>query len=307
VGSNRAKRVYIHGMAHGEPRVEVIQDGGGLVSAEDRGMFAQMAVAENYRRYLQPYLFDPWARQLVNSVGLQRGQTVLDVAAGTGAVARAAASIVGESGSIIASDISRSMLSSLESSETSRHDADDAPITTLECSATAIDLPDDSVDVVFCHQGFPFMPDRVAVAREMFRVLRRGGTVAVGVWALGEHLYPFDDYAEFVRQHVPDSPFARSMATGSLSMTSEDVASALSGGGFAEVTASLEHLTVQWPTASEEAHGITGTPFGPEIGSMAPAAQEDFLAKLAASLADENGAPVPHPSVSVFGRGAVPR
>jgi ubiquinone/menaquinone biosynthesis C-methylase UbiE len=293
-------------MAHGEPRVEVIQDGGGLVNAKDRGMFAQMAVAENYRRYLQPYLFDPWARQLVNSVGLQRGQTVLDVAAGTGAVARAAASIVGETGLIIASDISRSMLSSLESSETSRHEAD-APITTLECSATAINLPDASVDVVFCHQGFPFMPDRVAVAREMFRVLRPGGTVAVGVWALGEHLYPFDDYAEFVRKNGPDSSFARSVASGSLSMTSEDVASALSSGGFAEVTASLEHLTVQWPTASEEAHGITGTPFGPEIGSMAPAAQEGFLAKLAASLADEKGAPEPHPSVSVFGRGAVPR
>jgi len=253
VGSNRAKRVYIHGMAHGESRVEVIQDGGGLVDAEDRGMFAQKAGAENYRRYLQPYLFDPWAQQLVNSVGLQRGQTVLDVAAGTGAVAHAAASIVGETGLIIASDISPSMLSSLESSESSTHAADDAPITTLECSATAINLPDASVDVV--------------------------------------------------RKHVPDSPFARSMASGSLSMTSEDVASALSGGGFAEVTASMEHLTVQWPTASEEAHGITGTPFGPEIGSMAPADQEAFLSELGAWLADEEDASKPHPSVSVFGRG----
>ncbi|EAR24593.1 putative methyltransferase [marine actinobacterium PHSC20C1] len=276
------------------------------MNAEDRGMFAQRAVAENYRRYLQPYLFDPWAQRLVNSVGLQRGQAVLDVAAGTGAVARAAAAIVGGSGSIVASDISRSMLSSITSTAAAAND-DKASITTLECSATAIDLPDASMDVVFCHQGFPFMPDRVAVAREMFRVLRPGGTVAVGVWALGEHLYPFDDYAAFVRKHVPDSAFARSMGSGSLSMTSEDVAAALIGGGFADATASVEHLTVQWPTASEEARGITGTPFGPEIGSMAPAAQEAFLVQLAASLADENGATVPHPSVSVFGRGSVPR
>lgn len=269
-------------------------------------MFAQSDVAENYRRYLQPYLFDPWAQRLVDFVGLQSGQTVLDVAAGTGAVTRAAASAVGVKGVVIASDISRSMISSLESAVVSAPDSAAASIETLECSATALDLPDESVNVVFCHQGFPFMPDRVAVAREMRRVVRPGGTVAIGVWALGEPLYPFDSYAEFVRQHLPDSEFARAMASGSLSMTTDSVASALMGGGFAEVVATLERMTVQWPTAYEEARGIMGTPFAAEIGSMAAAARESFLSDLAAWLADNDGAPVPHPTVSVFGRATAP-
>ena len=279
------------------------------MDSEDRGMFAQIAVAENYQRYLQPYLFDPWAQRLVDSVGLRSGQRVLDVAAGTGAVARAAASAVGQTGLVIASDISRWMLSSLQAADTGEAadtavlDTAAAPIEILVCPATEIAMPDASVDVVFCHQGFPFMPDRVAVAREMHRVLRPGGIVAVGVWALGEPLYPFDSYAEFVRKHLPDSGFARAMATGSLSMTTESVAEALSAGGFAEVTATREHLTVQWPTASDEARGITGTPFGPELESLDSVARETFLSELAVWIADEHGATVPHPMVSVFGRG----
>lgn len=273
---------------------------------DDQGLFGQAAVAENYRRYLQPYLFDPWAKRLVNFAQPLAGQTVLDVAAGTGAVTRAAASAVGSAGRVIASDISRPMLSSLESAVAVDSHAHDAPVEILECSATDIELPDASVDVVFCHQGLPFMPDRVAVAREFYRVLRPGGTVAVAVWALGERLDPFDGYAKFVRTRLPDSRFARAMSDGSLSMTTDAVADALLGGGFVDVVSSLERLTVQWPTADEEARGMAGTPFGPEIASLDSAAQAAFLSELTTMLADENGDAVPHVMTSVFGRGMVP-
>lgn len=302
----RAAQDYIHRVVHREPQHQHSSDRRCVVSVKDQGSFAQEAIAENYRRYLQPYLFDPWAQRLVDSVALERGQVVLDVAAGTGAVTHAAASIVGKTGRVIASDISRPMLASLSEAESLSADPHRAPIETLECSATEIALPDDSVDVVFCHQGFPFMPDRVAVAREMLRVLRPGGTVAVGVWALGEPLYPFDRYAEFVRLRLPESGFARAMATGSLSMTSADVVAALKGGGFIDIAAAPDHLTVQWPTAAEEARGIAGTPFSAEIGQMNAEAQAAFFVDLAAWLADEYGEPLPYRSVSILGRGAAP-
>ncbi|MGV8859036.1 MAG: class I SAM-dependent methyltransferase [Rhodoglobus sp.] len=269
----------------------------------DQGSFAQEAVAENYRRYLQPYLFDPWAQRLVNSVRLEPGQTVLDVAAGTGAVAHAAASVVGKTGRVIASDISSPMLAELTQLESS---ASPAAIETLTCSATAIELPDASVDVVFCHQGLPFMPDRVAVAQEMLRVLRPGGVVAVAVWALEAPLYPFDRYAEFMRDRMPDSPFARTMASGALSMTRDSVASALSGGGFIDVSAGEEQLTVRWPSPAAEARGISGTPFAAELAALAPDVRDKFLSDLALWLADQNGAAVSYLTTAVFGHGTAP-
>ncbi|MCY7288381.1 MAG: methyltransferase domain-containing protein [Cryobacterium sp.] len=230
------------------------------MAAPDRGLLEPALIAENYRCYLQPYLFDPWFRRLVEYAGVSRGQTVLDVAAGTGAVARAAASAVGAGGQVIASDISRAMLAVLAADVTARPEPGAARIDTLECSATEISLPDGAVDIVLCHQGLPFMPDRVAIAREMHRVLRPGGTVAVAVW-LGERLEPFDSYATAVRRHLSDSPFARMMAGGTLSMTTEGVAAALTGGGFDRVSAIRKHLTVRCPTPLDEARGIAGTPF----------------------------------------------
>lgn len=273
---------------------------------EDHARFAQTAVAENYRRYLQPYLFDPWARRIVDFVGLRAGQTVLDVAAGTGAVSRAAASVVGESGTVIASDVSAAMLAALERGNAEAELPAAASIRTLQCAASHLDLPDVSVDVVFCHQGFPFMPDRVAVAREMCRVLRPGGVVGVGVWADGERLYPFDAYAEVVRDRLTDSEFAQRMAAGSVTMTAESVASALAGGGFTDIHVSIERLGVQWPTANEEARGIMGTPFGPEISSISPRERESLLTDLAGRVADDGGESVPHTTVSVLARGAAP-
>jgi ubiquinone/menaquinone biosynthesis C-methylase UbiE len=274
---------------------------------EDHSRFSQTAVAENYRRYLQPYLFDPWARRLVDVVGLKAGQTVLDVAAGTGAVSRAAASAVGETGTVIASDVSDAMLAALESAGADGERPGAATIRILRCAAEDLDLPDASVDVVLCQQGFPFMPDRVAVAREMRRVLRPSGVVGVAVWAQGERLYPFDAYAEFVRDHLTDSEFAQRMARGSVSMSPDSVASALTEGGFEGVSVSLQRLTVQWPTAEDEAHGIMGTPFGPEISSLSVKAQQSFLTDLADRLAGAGVQTAQHVSVSVFALGHAPR
>ncbi len=269
----------------------------------DRGLFEPARVAEHYRRYLQPYLFDPWARHLVSYAGLVPGQTVLDLAAGTGAVTRAAASAVGADGRVIASDISRAMLAVLAADLARDPDPEAAPIDALECSAAAIALPDASVDVVLCHQGLPFMPDRVAVSREMRRVLRPGGTVFVAVWALGERLEPFDSYAAVVRRHLPDSPFARAMAGGTLSMTTGQVADALTDGGFARVGATLERLFIRWPTLHDEARGIAGTPFGPEIAALDPGATAALLAEVEETLAGAGGDSVEHRLVAVFGRG----
>ena len=59
------------------------------------GPFAAVTVAEGYRRYLEPVIFEPWAERLVAFARIRSGQHVLDVAAGTGVVSRRAAVAVG--------------------------------------------------------------------------------------------------------------------------------------------------------------------------------------------------------------------
>ena len=66
--------------------------------------------AESYENYMVPALFAPWASRLVRSANPRPGERVLDLACGTGIVARSIALRIGSEGSITAIDLSPSML-----------------------------------------------------------------------------------------------------------------------------------------------------------------------------------------------------
>lgn len=252
-----------------------------MANIDQNGHFDLDETAQNYCRFLEPYLFAPWSRRLVDRARLKLGQVVLDVAAGTGAVARAAASTVGKSGQVIASDISPAMLSWVE--REAEPALDSAPVTTLVCSATNLELPDESVDVVFCQQGFQFMPEKQKVASEVMRVLRSGGTVAFAVWSTGAWISPLDDYEEFVRTHAIGGAIENVLPRELFRMTPGDIAHHLANAGFSNIVAHDEHLTVRWPSRIAEAQGILGTPFGRRILECPVAEQNVILAELALS------------------------
>lgn len=141
-----------------------------------------------YDDIMVPRWFDPWARKLLDTVKLETGQAVLDVACGPGTVTRLAAQRVGPGGSVTGCDLSPAMLeiarskSSLEAS---------APIEYLECPADSLAVPDSAFDVVTCQQGLQFFPDREAALSEMRRALQPGGRVGISVWCAIEDCPPF--------------------------------------------------------------------------------------------------------------------
>jgi len=68
------------------------------------------SVAENYERNLVPIIFAPWADELVETACLRQRDRVLDVACGTGIVARIAARKLGGTGSVTGLDVSAPMI-----------------------------------------------------------------------------------------------------------------------------------------------------------------------------------------------------
>ena len=115
------------------------------------------------------------ARRLVEIVAPPVGAQVLDVATGTGLAARAAARAVGETGRVVATDISAGMLA-----EAGRLVAEErlSNVALLAAAADALPFPDASFDVVLCVSSIPFFPSASAALREWRRVLRRGGAAA---------------------------------------------------------------------------------------------------------------------------------
>ena len=132
------------------------------------------SVAEVYERYMVPAAFALWAADLLALLALQPGSRVLDVACGTGIVARMAAHHTGATGVVVGLDLHGGMLAVARAQEPTG--------VWVQGSATALPCATAAFDIVVCQQGVQFFPDRLAALQEMSRVLRPGGRVALVVW-----------------------------------------------------------------------------------------------------------------------------
>jgi ubiquinone/menaquinone biosynthesis C-methylase UbiE len=240
--------------------------------------FTAASVPKNYSMRLGPVVFEPWAEVLLDAVGVSPGDGVLDVASGTGVVARAAARRVGPAGRVVGTDVSEPMLSLAAASPLPD---DSAAIEYLEARADHLPFPDESFDVVLCQQGLQFFPERLDAAREMHRVLSAGGTVGATVWAAGHRLEPFDDYAEALAATGVEPPFPRAFENGTFVMSDSACRGLFEDAGFATVEVSVVERTVAFPDPGSAATGILGTPFGPLVaglpGDRSEALQADLL------------------------------
>jgi ubiquinone/menaquinone biosynthesis C-methylase UbiE len=139
-----------------------------------------LSLPELYERFLVEPLFRPFAEELLDRTGLAGAERLLDVACGTGIAARVARQRVGDRGRLVGIDASPAMLdiakSVAPSIEWRRGDAALLPVG-----------PNEAFDIVTCHQGLQFFPDKPAALREMRRVLAPGGRVAIATWR------PLDD------------------------------------------------------------------------------------------------------------------
>lgn len=144
-----------------------------LRSNGERGQVNTRA-AEVYDAFFVPALFQEWAGRMVEAAQVQPGQRVLDVGCGTGVFTRAAAERVGPAGEIIGLDINEGMLA------VARRKA--PHIEWRSGPAEALPFEDNRFDAVACQFALMFFAERRAALREMVRVLRPGGWLAVAVW-----------------------------------------------------------------------------------------------------------------------------
>jgi ubiquinone/menaquinone biosynthesis C-methylase UbiE len=125
----------------------------------------------DYHRFAKETIWE-LGELLVRACGITRGQRVLDVAAGTGNTAIRAAEAGAE---VVASDLTP------ENFEAGRGEAElhGVELTWVEADAEALPFADGEFDVVTSSFGAIFAPDHQAVADEMLRVCRPGGTIGM--------------------------------------------------------------------------------------------------------------------------------
>ena len=130
--------------------------------------------AEIYEEFFVPALFSEWSARVVEAARLSPGQKVLDVACGTGVLARRAFERVQPGGAVTGLDRNDGMLA------VARRKA--SGISWLSGRAESLPFDEGAFDAVVSQFGLMFFEDQVKALAEMWRVLRPTGRLAVAVW-----------------------------------------------------------------------------------------------------------------------------
>jgi len=134
------------------------------------------SISKIYETFLVPLIFEPYAMDLVNRLASRNLSRVLEIAAGTGVVTRALASVLPERVSIIATDLNQAMLDQAFVVGTRR------PVEWRQADAMQLPFADETFDAVVCQFGIMFLPEKSKAFSEARRVLRPGGVFIFNVW-----------------------------------------------------------------------------------------------------------------------------
>ncbi|MCU0551800.1 MAG: class I SAM-dependent methyltransferase [Leptolyngbya sp. Prado105] len=125
-----------------------------------------------------------FGQQTIDHLALRPGDRVLDVCCGSGASAIPAAVRVGAAGQVLGIDIAESLL------QLARDKAQQQGLENIKFQVgdfETLGFPDESFDAIVCVFGIFFVPDMQAAVRELWRMLRPGGKLAITSW--GERVF----------------------------------------------------------------------------------------------------------------------
>ena len=237
------------------------------------------------KRFLQN--LQPLTDLLIRNSGIKSGDTVLDLATGTGEPALTIARIVGPKGKVVGVDLSPGMLSvakeraaaqSVRNVTFQLNDKDELPA-----------LYDNSFDAAVCRFGLMFMPDPARILASIRRVLKPRGKVSVATWSPPDKVPFFSIVSKIVTSHFPDiKPMPPGVPGGVFGIPSQEMLGGIfEKAGLKGFNSQLIQLTFFQDSSPEEyweAISEMGGPIVALLAKMSPEKKkvmvEDVIRKL---------------------------
>lgn len=233
----------------------------------ERNLFAG-SIPVNYERYLGPLLFEPNALELTKRINAAAINDVLEIACGTGRVTRHLVDLLAGKANIVATDYSEEMINIAKDSLLANN------IKFMQADMQSLPFADNSFDLVVCQFGVMFVPDKPKAFKEIFRVLRQGGTFLFNTWDSLENNeataivdkaitnYFNESAPPFF--HLPHSMYIK-----------EELEKLMKDAGFGEATVEKISIDSISPSAADIAKGfVFGTPMYNELIKLDPASPE---------------------------------
>jgi len=243
------------------------------------------SIPENYDSYMVPLIFEPFAADFAQRAASLSPSTVLEIAAGTGVVARALAPKLSPSASYIVTDLNQPMLDYAASRQ-----PPDNRIKWYQADALALPFEDAAFDLVCCHFGAMFFPDRSSAYREAKRVLKPGGHFLFSVWDRIEENVFADDVTNALAKIFPNDPPRFLARTPHGYHDTALICSELEAAGFSRVV--IETRAEQSRAPSPRLPAVAycqGTVLRNEIEARGPGKLEAATDYAASAIADKHG------------------
>ena len=231
--------------------------------------------AEVYESCFVPAIFGAWAGPVADAAAIRPGDRVLDVACGTGVLAREALRRVGPGGRVVGLDLNEGMLAVAARTEPG--------IDWRPGDACSLPFQDASFDVVVSQFALMYFPDRAAALREMWRVLAPGGRLAVAAWASIDHARGYRILVDVaVRQGGRQA--ADVLAAPFVLGDRDELAELFASSGVPEAEVTLHDGSIRFPSVQEFVRiEVKGSPLA---DTMSDEAMQTLTAEAETALAE---------------------
>jgi SAM-dependent methyltransferase len=216
-------------------------------SMEKTAAFAG-SIPANYERYLGPFLFEPYALDLVSRLQDKKYPDILEIACGTGRVTAHLAKSV-KHDTLTATDLNPDMI------KVAKENVLDKKIKWTPADAMQLPFDDDSFDLVVMQFGIMFFPDKEKGLKEAYRVLRHGGKLIFSTWNKVETVKAIHEGRVVIESYFGDDPPIFYSVPFSM-YDDRELTTIARRAGFKNITTTLVKKEGFSPSASDLAKGI---------------------------------------------------
>ena len=231
-----------------------------------------------YEEVMVPLWFGRWAEALIDLVSLQKSESVLDVACGTGVTTRMAKEKVGPNGRVDGLDINAPMLA------TAKELADGLDVNWIESDVCDSGLPPGTYDVILSQHGYHYFPDKPQALKEFLRLLVPGGRLAFSIW---DGHSPYTNAICAAVEHHISAEIADKQRSQRQTPSQDDLKEQLSAQGFTNVAVHRQELMIDVPLAPEfvPLH-LASMPIAGAFAGLPETAQKALIDEVTEALSD---------------------
>ena len=246
------------------------------------------SIPANYEKYLGPFLFEPYASDLVSRLQEKKYNNILEIACGTGRVTKHLATSV-KHDTITATDLNQDMI------EIAKGIVKNEKIRWQQADALELPFDDNSFDLVVIQFGVMFFPDRQKGINEAYRVLKPGGKLIFSTWDRTENVPAIYEGRNVIESYFEGNP--PKFYSIPFSMHDEKELKELpTNAGFKDVKVSLVKKEGYSPSSAGLAIGIVeGNPIYLAIIEKDPSLVSKITQHVQKVLIDKYGATVKVP------------